>query len=117
MVFAANAVPLMTTNTLSMNLATTRGAWGFADAVEGCLRHDITAISPWRDQVAAVGLKEAVAIVKANGLRVTGLCRGGMFPAETAEGRQKNIDDNLQAIDEAAALGAECLVLVVGGLP
>ena len=27
------------------------------------------------------------------------------------------IDDNRRAIDEAAALGADCLVLVVGGLP
>jgi sugar phosphate isomerase/epimerase len=106
-----------TTQILSMNLATTRGAWGFATAVDGCLRHDVTAISPWRDQVEAIGLAEAVRIVKANGLRVTGLCRGGMFPAETAEGRQAAIDDNLRAIDEAAALGADCLVLVVGGLP
>jgi sugar phosphate isomerase/epimerase len=40
-----------------------------------------------------------------------------MFPAETVAGRQANIDDNLRAIDEAAALDADCLVLVVGGLP
>ncbi|MEO6013533.1 MAG: sugar phosphate isomerase/epimerase family protein [Devosia sp.] len=85
--------------------------------VDDCLRHGVTAISPWRDQVAEAGLDEAVRIVEANGLRVTGLCRGGMFPAETAGERRANIDDNLRAIDEAAALGAECLVLVVGGLP
>jgi sugar phosphate isomerase/epimerase len=102
---------------LSMNLATTRGAWGFADAVDGCLRHGITAISPWRDQVAAIGLDEAARIVKANNLRVTGLCRGGMFPGIDAADRQKRIEDNLRAVDEAAALGADCLVLVVGGLP
>ena len=102
---------------LSINLATLRNGWSFAEMVDGCLRHGITAIAPWRDQVEAVGLEEAARIVKANGLRVTGLCRGGMFPADTAEGRQRNIDDNLRAIDEAAALGADCLVLVVGGLP
>jgi len=102
---------------LSMNLATTRGAWGFAEAVDGCLRHGVTSISPWRDQVAAIGLDEAARIVKANGLRVTGLCRGGMFPGVDAADRQKRIDDNFHAIDEAAALGADCLVLVVGGLP
>ena len=100
-----------------MNLATLRNGSTFAQMIDDCLRHGVTAISPWRDQVAAVGLAEAARIVKANGLRVTGLCRGGMFPAETAEGRQANIDDNLRAIDEAAALGADCLVLVVGGLP
>jgi len=102
---------------LSMNLATTRGVWGFADAVEGCLRHDITAISPWRNQVEAIGLNEAARIVHENGLRVTGLCRGGMFPAADSAGRRAACDDNRRAIDEAAALGADCLVLVVGGLP
>jgi len=102
---------------LSMNLATTRGAWGFAEAVDGCLKQGITAISPWRDQVQAIGLAEAARIVKANGLRLTGLCRGGMFPAETAAGRREKLDDNLRAIEEAATLGADCLVLVVGGLP
>jgi len=102
---------------ISLNLATTRQVWGFAEAVDGCLRAGITAISPWRDQIAAIGLAEAARIVKANGLRVTGVCRGGMFPAETPAGRQANIADNLRAIDEAAALNADCLVLVVGGLP
>ncbi|MGN6487905.1 MAG: sugar phosphate isomerase/epimerase family protein, partial [Devosia sp.] len=71
----------------------------------------------WRDQVAAAGLREAASIVRANNLRVTGLCRGGMFPADTAAGRQAAIDDNRRAIDEAAELDADCLVLVVGGLP
>jgi sugar phosphate isomerase/epimerase len=100
-----------------MNLATLRNGASFAQMVDDCLRHGVTAISPWRDQVAAIGLAEAARIVKSNGLRVTGLCRGGMFPADTAEGRQAAIDDNLRAIDEAATLGADCLVLVVGGLP
>jgi sugar phosphate isomerase/epimerase len=107
----------MTQRAISLNLATTRQVWGFAEAVDGCLRAGITAISPWRDQIAAIGLDEAARIVKANGLQVTGVCRGGMFPAESAAGRQANIDDNLRAIDEAAALNADCLVLVVGGLP
>lgn len=102
---------------ISLNLATTRQVWGFAEAVDGCLRAGITAISPWRDQIAAIGLAEAANIVRTNKLQVTGVCRGGMFPAETAAGRQANIDDNLRAIDEAAALNADCLVLVVGGLP
>lgn len=100
-----------------MNLATLRNGSSFAQMVDDCLRHGVTAISPWRDQIAAVGLAEAASIVKSNGLRVTGLCRGGMLPAATAEGRQAAIDDNLRAIDEAATLGADCLVLVVGGLP
>lgn len=107
----------MSSGMLSMNLATLRNGWSFGEMIDGCLRHDVTAISPWRDQVEAVGLEEAVRIVRSNGIRVTGLCRGGMFPAESDAGRVAAIDDNRRAIDEAAALEADCLVLVVGGLP
>ena len=101
---------------LSINLATLRPA-DMRQAVEACVRAGVTAIDPWRDQVASIGLENAVRLVRDNGLRVTGLCRGGMFPAADAVGRQAAIDDNRRAIDEAAALGADCLVLVVGGLP
>ncbi len=102
---------------LSINLATVRQQWNLKEAVEACARHGITAVDPWRDQVAACGLEEAARIIKANGMRVSGYCRGGMFPAADAAGRQAAIDDNKRAIDEAAAVGAQCLVLVVGGLP
>ena len=107
----------MSKGQLSMNLATLRNGSSFPQMIDDCLRHGVTAISPWRDQIASVGLAEAANIVRSNNLRVTGLCRGGMFPADTPAGRQAAIDDNLRAIDEAATLGADCLVLVVGGLP
>jgi sugar phosphate isomerase/epimerase len=102
---------------LSINLATTKVQWGFRDAVEGCLRHGITTIAPWRDQIAAIGLAEASRIVRSNGDKLTGLCRGGFFPAADEAGRAAALDDNRRAVDEAAELGAACLVLVVGGLP
>jgi len=102
---------------LSLNLATVRPQFGFAAAVDACLAQGITAIAPWRDQVQAIGLVEAARIVKINGLQVTGLCRGGMFPATNYAGLTAATDDNRRAIDEAAALGADCLVMVVGGLP
>lgn len=105
------------TGQLSINLATVREQWNMREAAEACLRHGITAIAPWRDQVAAIGLDEARRVVEANDIRVTGLCRGGMFPATDRERRAAAIDDNLRAIDEAVALRADCLVLVVGGLP
>jgi sugar phosphate isomerase/epimerase len=103
-------------NRLAINLATVREQWNLREAVEACVRHGITAIDPWRDQVATLGLAESVRVIKANSMRVSGYCRGGMFPAADDAGKQAAIDDNKRAIDEAAALGAECLVLVVGGL-
>jgi sugar phosphate isomerase/epimerase len=107
----------LSVNGLSINLATVRQQFGFAAAVDACLAQGITAISPWRDQVEAIGLSEAARIVKANSLQVTGHCRGGMFPANDKGGRDAAIDDSKRAIDEAAALGADCLVMVAGGLP
>jgi sugar phosphate isomerase/epimerase len=102
---------------LSINLATVRPQYTMAQAVDACLAQGITAIAPWRDQVQATGLKEAASIVRTNNMRVTGLCRGGMFPATDKAGLAAAIDDNKRAIDEAAAIQADCLVLVVGGLP
>ena len=107
----------MTVEGLSINLATVRQQYDMRQAVEACLKQGITAIAPWRDQVHRIGLSEAAKIVADNRLKVTGLCRGGMFPAANADGLAAAIDDNKRAIDEAAALNADCLVLVVGGLP
>ena len=50
------------------------------------------------------------------GLELSGYCRGGMFVADAAH-RIEARDDNRRAVDEAKALGAPCVVLVVGGLP
>ncbi|MCW4116013.1 sugar phosphate isomerase/epimerase [Aurantimonas sp. MSK8Z-1] len=102
---------------LSINFATVRQGGSFGEIVDACLRNGITAISPWREHVQGVGLAEAARIVRDNGLRVTGHCRGGFFPAADEAGRKAAIADNHRAIDEAAALGAACLVMVVGGLP
>jgi sugar phosphate isomerase/epimerase len=107
----------MHTSRLSINLATVREQWNLREAVEACARLGIAAVDPWRDQVAAIGLEASVRAIKDTGMKVSGYCRGGMFPAADQVGRQAAIDDNKRAIDEASALGAECLVLVVGGLP
>ena len=43
---------------LSINTATVRKQWALPDIIAGCARRGIRLISPWRDQVAAVGLKQ-----------------------------------------------------------
>ncbi len=101
---------------MSLNTATLGPKRSLEDAVEGCLRHGIGGISPWRDKIAEAGLPQAVKMIRRAGLTVTGVCRGGMFPAADADGRRLALEDNRKAIDEAAALESRCLVLVVGGL-
>jgi sugar phosphate isomerase/epimerase len=95
---------------LSLNTATVKAQWTLAQAIEGCARHGIRGIAPWRDKLAEMGVKQAAEAIKANGLTVTGLCRGGFFTAKDWR------DDNRRAIEEAHSIGAHCLVLVVGGL-
>ena len=102
---------------LSINLATVRMQAGLVELIEACARAGVPAVAPWRDQVAAAGLETSAKTIRDAGLEVSGLCRGGMFPAATAGGREAAIQDNCRAVDEAVALGAQCLVLVVGGLP
>jgi len=101
---------------LSLNTATVRKQGDLVAIIDACARHGIRAIDPWRDQVAAVGLERAARAVRDAGLELSGYCRGGMFTSDAAH-RTAARDDNRRAVDEAKALGAPCIVLVVGGLP
>ena len=100
---------------LSLNQATVKRL-GVPEAVDLCARHDIQAIGLWREPVAELGLAAAAAAVRAAGLHVSSLCRGGFFTHADPEARQAAIADNKAAITEAAALGTDTLVLVSGGL-
>lgn len=99
---------------LSLNQITTAN-WSVGEAVEGCVRHGISSIALWRHKIQEAGLDSCVRLVKDAELHVSSVCRGGMFPAPTEPERKKNIEDNFRAADEAAALNADSLVLVVGG--
>ncbi len=94
-----------------------RKPWTLDQIIEGCARRGIRAISPWRDQVAAIGLERTAKLLRDTGIGLSGYCRGGFFPASTAQGLREALDDNRRAIDEAKTLNAPCTVLVVGALP
>ena len=100
---------------LSLNQATVKRL-GVPEAAALCARHGIGAIGLWREPVAELGLAAAAAAVRAAGLRVSSLCRGGFFTHADPAARAAAVADNKAAIAEAAALGAGTLVLVSGGL-
>ncbi|MGI9257927.1 MAG: sugar phosphate isomerase/epimerase family protein, partial [Gammaproteobacteria bacterium] len=102
---------------MSLNTMTVRDQWNLREAIEGCARHGVPAIAPWRDKLEECGVAEAATMIADHGLAVSSLCRGGMFTAADAGSRQDALDDNRRAVDDAVAIGARCLVLVVGGLP
>jgi sugar phosphate isomerase/epimerase len=101
---------------LSLNQVTTN-QWSVRQAAHGCAQAGIGWIGLWREKVAEVGVPAAARAVRDAGLRVSSLCRGGFFPAPDVAGRVRAIDENRRAVEDAAALGADVLVLVCGGLP
>ncbi len=102
---------------LAINQITTNTQWTLREAIEGYARHGVRGISVWRDKLAECGVAEAAALLRDHGMTVTGLCRGGMFAGARGAAWQTAIDDNLRAVEEAAAIGAGALILVAGGLP
>jgi sugar phosphate isomerase/epimerase len=106
----------MSTGELSVNRASIR-QWSVAELVDGCARRGVGGVGLWREDVAELGTAKAAALVREAGLAVTSLCRGGFFTATDPAERRRRHDDNRRAVDEAAALGTDVLVLVSGGLP
>ncbi|WP_264930960.1 sugar phosphate isomerase/epimerase [Streptomyces sp. A012304] len=87
------------------------------ELVEACRELGIGNVGLWREPVAAYGLEETAKLVRDAGLTVTTLCRGGFFTAIDPDERAAALADNRRAVDEAATLGTDTLVLVSGGLP
>ena len=83
------------------------------EVVERCAEAGIEWIGPWRHKLEP-GAGE---LIRSAGLRVSSLCRGGFFVAGDDAERRRRDDDNRRAVDEAAGLGTDVLVLVCGGAP
>lgn len=98
---------------LSLNQMTTKPL-SLREAIEGCARAGIPYIGLWRDKVAETGLQESARVVREAGIKVSSLCRGGWFCAASEQERRARLDDNRRAIEEAATLGTDTLVLVCG---
>ncbi|MFB7112441.1 sugar phosphate isomerase/epimerase family protein [Streptomyces sp. NPDC056291] len=87
------------------------------ELVDTCLELGVPGVGLWREPVRAYGVEAAAKLVRDAGLTVTTLCRGGFLTAIDPVERAEALGDNHAAIDEAAALGTDTLVLVSGGLP
>ncbi|MFG2470926.1 sugar phosphate isomerase/epimerase family protein [Streptomyces canus] len=87
------------------------------ELVDACRELGIGNVGLWREPVQSYGVEATAKLVRDAGLTVTTLCRGGFFTAIDPEERAAALDDNRRAVDEAATLGTDTLVLVSGGLP
>jgi sugar phosphate isomerase/epimerase len=82
-------------------------------AVEACAAAGIGWFGPWRQKLGP-GAAERI---RHAGLRVSSLCRGGFFPAAGLTARAEREHDNRLAVEQAAELETDVLVLVCGPAP
>ncbi|GGJ17004.1 sugar phosphate isomerase/epimerase family protein [Streptomyces brasiliensis] len=87
------------------------------ELVDACVELGVPGVGLWREPVQSYGLEETAKLIMDTGLTVTTLCRGGFFTAIDPQERSRALTDNRRAIEEAARLGTDTLVLVSGGLP
>lgn len=106
----------MSLSRLSLNQMTVKQL-PLPQLVTACAESGVPGVGLWREPVRAYGVEAAAKLVRNAGLSVTSLCRGGFFTTAEPHARVKALDDNRAAIDEAATLGTDTLVLVCGGLP
>jgi sugar phosphate isomerase/epimerase len=109
------SAPFVDLERLSLNQITL-DQLSLEQAVEVCARAGVGWIAPWRHKLDG-SIDRAAELIGDAGLRVSSLCRGGFFPAETAHERAHREADNRRALEEAAALGTSVLVLVCGPAP
>ncbi|MEU2335541.1 sugar phosphate isomerase/epimerase family protein [Streptomyces sp. NPDC013172] len=87
------------------------------ELVDACLELGVPGVGLWREPVQSYGVDATAKLVRETGLTVTTLCRGGFLTAIDPDERAAALADNRRAVEEAATLGTEVLVLVSGGLP
>lgn len=107
---------LTDTKKLCVHTITTK-PWSIEESMDAFAEAGVGGITVWRNTLDGRSIQATGDRIRSNGLEIVSLCRGGFFPADTASQRQAAIDDNLKAIDEAAALGAPLIVLVCGANP
>ena len=113
---AMSPAPLHDSSRLCIHTVTTK-PWAVDEAAARYAEAGLGGITVWRNSYNGLTPTEVGQRVRAEGLDLVSLVRGGFFPAADESKRQDAIDDNKRIIDEAAEMGAPLVVLVPGALP
>ena len=101
---------------LAIHQVTLREQWSFRESVEGLTRHGIHQTAIWREKLHEEGVREGAKILRDCGMRVTGFCVGGLVTSPNPLAWEAAIEDNRRVLEEAAAVGADHIVWIAGGL-
>jgi len=100
----------------AIHTATTK-PWDLETAVRKYADSGVAGISVWKETLVGRDPGAAGRMIRAAGLSVVSLVRGGFFPAADPDLRAQRIKDNERLIAIAAELGAPLIVLVCGADP
>ena len=92
----------------------TNKPWDLRQCVENYSAAGIKGITIWRNVLENQNLNEAKKLLDNHNMNVVSVARGGFFPSTEKKKREQSINDNLFAIEQAAAVGAPVIVLVCG---
>lgn len=92
----------------------TNRPWNLEECVKNYAAAGIHGITIWRNVLENQNLQEARKLLDDHRMKVVSLARGGFFPSVDQRKRETAIEDNLWAIEQAAAVGAPSIVLVCG---
>jgi sugar phosphate isomerase/epimerase len=101
----------------AINTATLGFQAPIGEVIDAVARAGYGGIAPWRREIEGQDVMAIGKQLRDSGLKVLGYCRSTYIPAATREGFLANVEANRRAINDAATLGAESFVMVVGSLP
>jgi len=101
---------------LCLHTITTK-PWNIEQAAKHYASAGVKGITIWRDALEGRNVSHTGQMLRDHNLTIVSLCRGGFFVSKDRIKRQKAIDDNRKAIDEASLLGTDKIVLVCGADP
>ena len=101
----------------AINTATFGFQYPIEQSIDAIAAAGFGGVAPWRREIEGQDVSAIAKRIRDAGLKVTGYCRSTYLPSLTREGLQANIESNRRALDDAAILGANSFVMVVGGLP
>jgi len=78
------------------------------------IRKNISAVGIWRQKLDDFGTEAAIDLVCESGIAVSSLMWAGGFTGADVHSYPEAIDDGIEAVHTAAALGAECLIVYTG---
>ena len=100
-----SAQPIKDLSKLCIHTITTK-PWSLEEAAEQYEMAGVKGVSVWRQYLGGRDIAASGERLRSHGLEIVSLVRGGFFPSVSSKNREQAIQDNLKAVDEAAALGA-----------